>query len=390
MEINEMMLDDIKARRAEIVERRQAIDSLLDTSDMETVKALGAEASDLNAEEERLQERESVIMKEAEERAAHISDVIRTGTKSRKKPMEENTMETRNTPEYIQAYAKYLASGDASECRALLTTNATNGTVAVPDLVAERIRTAWENDEIMARVNKTYLKGNVKVGFEVSSSDAAVHVEGAAAPSEEALVLGIVDLTPQSVKKWITVSDEAIDMSETFVDYIYDELAYRIVKAAVAILITNIAGLPAASTATKPAAAKVTTAPTLGAVAQGIANLSDEASEPVVIINKLTYGDFKTAQAAAGYAYDPFEGRPVLFTSALPAYSAASAGAVWGIVGDLGVGAQANFPAGDEVDIKRDDLSLAEKDMVKFVGRQYVGIGAVAPNAFTLLAKASS
>jgi hypothetical protein len=34
-----------------------------------------------------------------------------------------------------------------------------------------------------------------------------------------------------------------------------------------------------------------------------------------------------------------------------------------------------------------DELSLAEKDLVKIVGRQYVGMGVVAPKAFVKIAK---
>ena len=39
--------------------------------------------------------------------------------------------------------------------------------------------------------------------FEVDADPAAIHTEGAAAPEAENLILGIVDLTPVSIKKWI-------------------------------------------------------------------------------------------------------------------------------------------------------------------------------------------
>ena len=389
MNIEEMKMADVEARRAEIATRRAEIDAELQTAEAEALDALEEEVRGLNDEEEELEKRAAAIQHAAEERAAQVREVINTGKESRKITTEEkNTMEVRNTPEYKKAFAKSLITGDDSECRALLSTNATTGgQVPVPDYVGEKIRTAWENDEIMGRVNKSYLKGNVKIGFEASATGAVVHVEGSDAPDEQTVTMGIVDLTAQSVKKWITVSTEAIDQNEDVVDYVYDELTYHIVKAAAAILIGKIKALPAASTDTAPAAAKITTAPTLTAVANGIANLSDTASDPVVIINKLTYADFKAAQAAGGFNYDPFEGRPVVFCNTLKAYSAAATGEVYGIVGDLRVGAQANFPAGDDVKIVRDEYSMAEQDLVKFVGRQLVGIGAVAPFAFALLAK---
>ena len=34
-----------------------------------------------------------------------------------------------------------------------------------------------------------------------------------------------------------------------------------------------------------------------------------------------------------------------------------------------------------------DDLSLSEKDLVKIVGREYVGLGVVAPKAFVRIMK---
>ena len=52
------------------------------------------------------------------------------------------------------------------------------------------------------------------------------------------------------------------------------------------------------------------------------------------------------------------------------------------IVGDLGAGAQLNFPSGDEIEIKFDDRTKMEYDLVRILGREYVGHGVVAPNAF--------
>ena len=297
-------------------------------------------------------------------------------------------IEVRNSKEYIDAYAEYLKSGDDKECRALLTENV-SGRVAVPELVYDIIKTAWDREGIMSLVRKSYLKGNLKVGFEMSSTDAVIHTEGQAAPAEETLVLGIVNLVPASIKKWITVSDEAIDLrGEAFIRYIYDELTYRIAKKAADDLVAKIIASPAANTSTSPAVPVVTAASiSIGTIASAIANLSDEAANPVVIMNKLTYAAFKAAQYGAQFAADPFEGCQVLFNNSMTAFSAASTGDTYAIVGDLGHGALANFPNGDEITIKMDELSLAEQDLVKFVGREYVGLGVVAPNAFVKVTK---
>ena len=131
--------------------------------------------------------------------------------------------EIRNSKEYIDAYAEYLKNGDDTECRGLLTENATNGTVPVPEIVYDIVKTAWDREGITRRVRKAYVKGNLKVGFEISGTDAAVHTEGGDPVAEETLVLGVVELIPQSIKKWISISDEVMDMrGEAFLRYIYD------------------------------------------------------------------------------------------------------------------------------------------------------------------------
>ena len=106
-------------------------------------------------------------------------------------------------------------------------------------------------------------------------------------------------------------------------------------------------------------------------------------------MNKATWGAFKAVQAAGSYGYDPFEGLPVVFNNSIEAFSAATTGVTYAIVGDFAEGAIANFPAGEGITIKYDDLSLAEADLVKLVGRQYIGMEVVGPKAFVKITKAS-
>ena len=104
-------------------------------------------------------------------------------------------------------------------------------------------------------------------------------------------------------------------------------------------------------------------------------------------MNKLTYGKFKEVAYANGYSVDPFEGLRVIFNNTLPAYDSASSGNVYAIVGDLGFGAVANFPNGEGVEIKYDETTLMTDDIVRILGRRFVGMGVVADKAFTLIAK---
>ena len=328
--------------------------------------------------------------KAAEAAKAEIRARVAEGSGEVVKKFEEEVRtamtnaEIRNSHEYNVAYANYIKSGNDAECRALLTENV-SGTVPVASYVEGRVRTAWERDGITSRVRKTFLKGNVKIGYEISADGAIVHTEAAnSAVTEEALALGIITLVPQSIKKWISISDEVYDLSgEAFLDYVYDELTYRIAKKLADLIIADIEACGTVSTGALPAVPKYTsTTVTVGLVAQALALLSDEATDPVIMMNKATWGAFKAAQAANGYNYDPFEGLPVVFNDSISAFSAATTGVTYAIVGDLGAGAQANFPNGQEIEIKFDDKTKMEYDLIRILGREYVGHAVVAPKAF--------
>ena len=364
----------------ELLERRTAIASEIET-DGADLDALEAEARSINDELER---RKAVELEKAELREK-VADG--DGEKIKDFIEEKNTMtneEIRASHEYNVAYANYIKTGKDDECRALLT-EIVSGTVPVATYVADRISTAWNKLGIMALVKKTYVKGILKVGFEKSATAATVHTESTTAVTEETLELGAVSLTPASIKKWISVSDEALDLSgEMFLDYIVDELTYQIAKKAQALLISKITALSTTIATNAVSVGKIAANPALGTVAEAIGTLSDDAANPVLVMNKGTWAQFKAAQYAASVAADPFEGCEVFFDNSLPVASTTTTD-VYMIVGDFGVGAQANFPNGEEITIKRDDLSLAEKDLVKFVGRQYVGMGVIADKAFCLV-----
>lgn len=379
-----MTIEEIKTLDNDAIETRMA-------EIKDEMNAENADLDALNKELDAIEERRASIKKEVEKRAKVVEEVI---AQPKAEPIiieERKTMtelEIRKSPEYVDAYAEYIKTNDDTECRALLTENA-SGKVAVPVIVEDIVRTAWERDGIMSRVRKSYLRGNVKVGFELSATGAAIHTEGAAAPSEETLVLGTVSLVPQSIKKWITISDEALDLrGEAFLRYIYDEVAYQIAKKAADTLVAKIKAAGTASTATAVGVAQVTsTAVSVGLIAQAVANLSDQAQNPTIMMNKQTWAEFKAAQYAAGYPVDPFEGLPVEFNNTITSFTAATTGVPYVLVGDLGYGALANFPNGEEITFKYDDLSLAEKDLVKIVGREYVALGLVAPGAFVKIVK---
>jgi HK97 family phage major capsid protein len=375
MEIKTMTIEELEARKLAIAEELEA-----DGADLDALE------SEVRAIKEELENRKNAEAQKAEIRAAVAEGA---GEVIQKIEVEERKMPTfdeiRKSDEYMNAYAEFLKTGDDSECRSLLTENATGGTVAVPTLVEGRIRTAWENDPIMSRIRKTFIKGNLKVGFEISATDAGIHTEGATSGAgfvaEETLTLGIAELVPETVKKWITFSDEVMDMrGQEFLDYIMDEIEYKIVRKAVSLIIADIVNAPTTADADSASVAAITvTTRAAGDIVNAIAQLSDEATNLVIIMSKAVYAEYKNIQIGAQYAIDPFDGLPVLFCSDCGTNV---------IVGDLD-GVQANFPNGYEPTIKVDDLSMAEKDLVKVVGRLPMGHAVTACGRFCVIKKSA-
>ena len=364
---------------------------------LEEMKAEGADLDALEKEMEELRQNADELQKaasKAEEIRRKIADgagSIGTVLESHEAESGRKTVdEIRSSAEYINAYADYIKTGDDKECRKLLSTNAANnGQIPVPTIVDNIIRTAWENDEILSRVRKTTIRGNLKVPFERSADPAYVHGEGTTAVTEEDLSIGIVELKPENIKKWIRISDEAIAMGgEAFVTYVYNELTYQIIRKLSALVIGAIKGADTSHGSTAIGIPKIAGEPSLTIVPQAEANLTDEARNPVVIINRLSSAAFQAARVAGNFAVDPYDGLTVLYSSALPAYSTADADAVWMIVGDLD-GAQVNYPEGEGVVTKWDDLTEAEADLVKVVGRQYAGYGVTGPGRFVNVKKSS-
>lgn len=377
MNFNEMSASELQDR---LVEIRSAVDTA------EDLDALELEARTIKEE---LDRRVSEEAKKAEIREKLANDEL--PTEEIEKHEERKVManeEIRNSKEYIDAYAEYIKSGSDAECRALLTENV-SGTVPVPEFVYDEVKTAWDREGIIRRVRKAYLKGNLKVGFEISSNGATVHTEGGDAVAEETLVLGVVNLVPKSIKKWISVSDEVYDLrGEAFLRYIYDELTYQIAKKAADELIAKIEACGTVSTTTCPGVPKITAASiAMGTVASAIGNLSDEAARPVIMMNKATWAKFKAVQYANGYGADPFEGLDVEFNNTIKAFDVATTGETYAIVGDLDQGALVNLPNGSEIEFKFDDKTEMAKDLIRILGRMYAGIGVVAPGAFVKITK---
>lgn len=358
MEIKEMQMEDIQTRMSEIEKEIET-----DGADLE---ALNAEVDQLNA---RAAEIEARANSEKELRAKVAGLKVKPVEEIEVKEERKEHMEKENRAQLEDALAEYLKGRATPEQRAmLLSTNATNGTVKVSDIVDDYIWTDWDKSSILSRVRKIYVQGNYSVGYEVSATGAVEHTEGANAPTEETLTLAYVEFVAKYFKKWIRVSDTVLALKgRAFLDYLFDEFGHQL---AVALENTVVAEIEASTLS-----ASVTNPIDNTAAMAGFAALSDEATNPVVIISKTNYAAIMNARATTGAKIeDPFNGMEVLFNNTVTGM----------LVGDLD-GVVANFPEGEDFKFIVDETSLAEQDLVKIVGKILAAIHLVRPNGFAVV-----
>lgn len=361
MELREMTIEAIEERKSAIRAELEAEGADLD--------ALEAEARSLNEEIERRKADEAKRVEIREAVAAGAGTVIQTISENEERNTMTN-MEIRNTPAYINAYANYIKSGDDAECRSLLTDNISGGVVPVPEFVAGIVAERLKESRILSRVRRMNAAGNVKVGFEISAPAAGTHTEGSETPvAEEELVLGIVHMVPTTYKKWVSISDEALDTmsGQAYLEYIYDEVARGLIKARENAVVAAILAAPQTATATTPAVAKTGSA--AGAITDFVnarALLSSAAENLVIICTPAQYATYRGLQMGASYAVDPFDGLEVLFSDAATAP----------IIGDLS-GVMENLPKGDSIEFKYDDKTRMKLDLVDILGRQPSAIAVV-------------
>ena len=392
---------------AELYERRGALTAEAEKPDAD-LDAIETEVKAINAELE--QRRAAKAAEEAEkERAALAAEEDRRAEEAKRAEMrklvangagekinifteerKENKMdlcEIRKSTAYVDAWVEGVKKDNFAECRRILTDNALeanigegDGIVPVPTYVEERIRGLWENNEILRRIRRTYVRGNLEVSFEVSSTGAVVHAEGADDIDDEQLIIGTIKLVPFALKKTIPVSKQTLKMrGEEFLDYIMDEFENKIMALLAQGVVAAITGAPAASD-TENVGVPVVEASvvTLDIVAQALGELTNDGADPCIVMNRRTHAAFRSAQLNANYAVDPYENLPVIYNSNLPAIDDAEAGDTWLIVGDLAA-VQANFPAGDQVEFIIDPYSGKKRNMVEVLGELYVALGLTQP-----------
>lgn len=386
MEIEKMTNEELDLKLKELETRSAIADETEIEEITKEVEAIETRKAEIKAEFDAAEEARKAIAEAPEVEAEPAKPIIEERIN---KTMD--LKELRSSKQYIDAFANYIKTGKDEEVRSLLT-DIGGGTIPTPVFVQEYVEQAWEKSNIASKVKKLGVKGILKVPYEVSSSDAVIHTEGDDAPDEEALVIGTATITPAMIKKWIGVTDEVLGLnSEEFLRYIYDELTFRIIKALDEAIVGNILGASSPLLATVDVASVDATT-----VLQGLAELSDAATEPVIVMNKKVF--FNSFMGLLDTTHRPIyevlldnESKPRYFLNGCEVVfdnvnfkASPEAGDALFLVGDFS-GVTANYPDGEDVKIVVDPYTLATEDKIRFIGKLYVGAGITRPYSFALV-----
>lgn len=329
------------------------------------------------------------------------------------KTVAENAIEERkatndayDTPEYRKAYRNYIMTGDDKEVRAGI--KSTDAGVPVPTIFQSKIETAWEKLGIANEVSKSFIKGIFKVSHEVSADGANYHTEGGDAPDEEEVVLATTTLIPMMVKKWISITDELLAMTDDeFYSYVASEVVYQVLRFVEDKILVGVGqgtgdneGIVGIANA--PLTESVSASMGFNAINEGASACECAEGDLMVAMNRATFYKevmgltdlqgrpiYNVALDNTGKPAYFINGLKVLFSNALPTYANAEAGKAWAIVGDFKA-YKLNMPEGDGVKTLFDPYTLATQDKSRMIGRIFVAGNVVRAKALAKLVKPSA
>lgn len=356
---------------------------------------------------------------ETEVREAEVEEVVEAAHE-----VEETTetTEARETTEVVEERAeemntnfeveKSVVAEDISSWRKSVMSGmeeragvkSTDTGVPVPTQFISYVETAWEKIDILDEVTKSRVSGLLKVPYEASADGANWHAEGATAPSEEALTLGVTSLIPRMIKKWVSVTDELEAMTDDeFMRYIADEVVYRVLKKVKDEILMGVGQGSANNEGIVGIATSSLTETVNMALDFNIGNealaLVDGGESPLMYMNRKTF--FHNIMGLKDLQGRPIHnivmdntGKPqyfvngirVKFSDVIKAYDSASANDVYAIVGDFKK-FRLNLPMGENVSTLYDPYTLATEDKSRMIGKILVAGAVTAPNAFAKLTK---
>lgn len=386
----------LTARKEEIAKAIEEKRSNFEKSDVETrdklveeVETLGKESTSIDEDLAALEEVRARF-EEQEKRMSLINTVSAPTVVERAKEIKHDILDS---AEYKEAWVESIKRNDVKIAQKVLRDDpvygmaTTNDNVPVPTIWQSYVETAWYNYGKFSRlVTKSYVQGYLAIPVEESATGAVVHTEGADAPTEEAIVLGLIELKPAMIKKWISMTDEIMAMTaDDFMRYLADELVYRVVLALDNGIING-----ALDTNGKGVVGIAGNANTASYAAALTFNVVNEAIADLVTFDNLTLAINPATFFKNFMGLTDLQGRPIYqiahdnagkpqyyvngirceFTQALPAYDSAEANAVWAIVGDFR-GYRLNLPEGEMVRTLFDPYTLATEDKSRMIGRLF-------------------
>lgn len=393
----EEQINKLIARKNEIANSITEKRGVFEQSDVETrdailgeVEELEKEAEEIDKEVEEVKEVKSTF-EEQEERMGLFKNIETEKVEERAKDMKTNILDS---DEYKEAWVESVKRSDNKYALEVLMRDApagmatSNDNVPVPTIWQSYVETAWYKYGKFSRLcNKSYIAGYLSIPFEASATGASVHTEGADAPNEEVIELGLIELKPAMLKKWISMTDELMAMTaDDFMRYLADELVYRVVLA-----LDNGILNGALDTNGKGVVGIIGNANVDNVSANLSFNVVNEAIADLVTFENLTLAInpatffknfmgltdlqnrpiYQIATDNAGKPQYYVNGIRCEFTQALPAYDDASANDVWAVVGDFR-GYRLNLPEGEMVRTLFDPYTLATQDKARMIGRLYV------------------
>ena len=411
----------VEERMTEVAERRNAIvDEIaskkeeFENSDtdkreelLNDVEELTKEAEGIDEEIKDLEEQRSTF-KAQEERMSLSANLTKTKIEERKNQMEIN--DVLNTKEYEQLYADMIRGRvDEKEVRSFLqkrtdpdpglSTATTN--IPIPVLMQGFVETAWYTYGKFSRiVGESFEPAIIKIPVESAASGAAWHTESGDAPSEEYITLSQILLQPKTLKKWISLTTELMAMSpEDFLQYVADELVYRIILALDEAIInrTDLNGEGVIGIVGNANTETLSAALDFNVINEAVSELVTF-EDLVIALNPKTF--FKNFMGLTDQVGNPIfrvvhdnenraqyylSGYRVEFTQALPAYEDADPGDAYAVVGNFRRGYRLNYPQGRNVITLVDPYSKAPEDLVRMIGRLYVAGNVVKPKHFVEL-----
>lgn len=407
-------INKLVARKNEIAESITEKRGVFETSDVETrdailneVEELEKEADAIDKEVEEVRSIKDTFAKQ-EERMGLFKNVETEKVEERAKEVSKDIYDT---PEYREAWVNYIKTGDKTEVLKRMPSGQTQtggmstlkDNVPVPTIWQSYVETAWDKYGKFSRlVKKSYIAGYLSIPFEISATGAGIHEENSGALDEEKIALGLIELKPAMIKKWISLTDEVMAMTaDDFMRYIADELVYRVILFLDESIIqsgTDTNGKGVVGIVGNPNVESVSGNLTFNIVNEAISNLVTF-DNLTLAINPQTF--FKNFMGLTDLQQRPIyqiatdnTGKPQYyingirceFTQVLPPYDDADEEFPWAVVGDFSA-YRLNLPEGEMVRTLFDPYTLATEDKARMIGRLYVAGNVVRQRHFATITK---